>query len=523
MVFEKRKYQIDCAKAWYEDICKEGTHPLIAVPTGAGKTAILGLMLQMYFNDNPHNHVVILSHTQEILSQDYIAIKQFLPNEDIGIYSASLNRREICQVTIAGIQTIIKNKDKFKWTNLWIVDEAHAVNHKEEGSYRRLFNNTLGQVAGMSATIFRMGHGYLHEGPNRVFNKLSYDLTSIDNFNKLIEDGYLCKLVSVAPNLQLDSSKVKRTAGDYNIKDLSNTHDKNEITKQAISELLYYGKKYKKWLIFAIDINHAEHITNELIKKGINAKVLHTRMDDDRQQVLNDYKDNKIRALVNVGIATVGLDVPDIDLIALLRPTRSTVLHVQMIGRGLRPHPNKDHCLILDFAGNTELLGPINNPVIPRRKGKRELDKPITKLCPKCRTICWPSVRICPSCGHEFIFQTKLRPKASSVEIIASKSKSDIRWESVMHVFYVKHEKKGKPPSLKIIYQLSSGQITEWIFPQYKGYAGRKSRHILKYRGYNGPMDVDSIIKSCKNIKVPSKILVDYSSKYPTIKNAIFN
>jgi len=378
------------------------------------------------------------------------------------------------------------------------------------------------RLVGLSATVFRTGHGYIHKGKGTLFNHLAYDLTSIVNYNRLEKEGYLAPLIAVAPKLQLDSSKVKKTAGEYNVKSLSDTHDQTSITRGAITEALHYGRKYKKWLVFAIDIDHAEHINSELNLAGINSDVLHSRIRGDEESILRGFTHGSTRALVSVEKITTGFDAPCVDLILMLRPTMSAILHVQMAGRGVRPFPGKAHCLFLDYAGNTARLGPINDVQIPEPGKKTGEGEAPTKTCPKCRTIVAAIRKECPSCGHEFVFESKLELNASTDEIVAKSKASKEKWLTVRTVQYGIHTKTGSPPSVLVTYHCGLTQVKEWLCVSHGGFAGRLAQHKLRYRGYQGKLDTHSVFKAKDTLKVPKQILVDYSSKYPHITNCKF-
>lgn len=523
--YEDRWYQTEAADALWEHINKPGCAPVIAVPTGAGKTVIMGKFIKRYLEEHPHNEVLVLSHTKKILEQDIKALESFLPDHTIGAYSASLDRKEHEQITVGGIQSVVKNPDLFKWTNLVIVDEVHKVSHKNEGSYRKLLDEMKANLCGMSATIFRTGHGYIHKGKDRLFNTLAYDLTSVDNYNRLVEEGYLSKMIAVEPKMKLDSSNVKKSAGDYNVKSLAEAHDKEAITEAAIQEALHYGKNYKKWLVFAIDIDHAEHIVSSLISHGIDSSVIHSRTRHDERLVIRDFTEGKTRALVSVEKITTGFDAPNVDLILMLRPTMSAVLHVQMAGRGTRPYQGKDHCLYLDYAGNTARLGPINNPIVPKETRGDGTGEAPTKTCPNCGTITYTLAKTCESCNHVFVFESKLQLTAGTEEIVEQSSVFPVskqKWLTVTTAQYTIHKKVGRPDSLLVTYRCGITRIQEWICVEHPGFAGVKGRHILKNRGYEGPMNTRSAYVNRKTIKVPTQILVDFDKAYPSILNSRF-
>jgi len=519
---ERRQYQVDCALALWDSIQEPGCSPVVAVPTGAGKTHIMSIFIKRYLWDRPDDRIVVLSHTHNILEQDFEALSEYLPEHTIGIFSAGLGEKDIQQITVAGIQSIANAPELVKWTNLWIVDEVHSVNHKAIGNYRKILDTSPGIKTGMSATVFRSGHGYIYKGKTALFNKLAYDLTSKTDFNRLIDNGYLCDLIPIETGLQLDSKNVKKSAGDYNVKHLAEAHDKNTITEAAVKETIHYGKKYKKWLVFAIDIEHADHIHKCLIKHGIKAGILHSRMNGDRKAITQRFKTGDLQALVSVGMVTTGFDAPNIDMIVLLRPTMSAVLHVQMIGRGLRVYPDKKHCLVLDFAGNTMRLGPINDVRVPKKAGKGLGNGPIMKTCPECQTMVPPAVRECPSCGHAFEFKIRLTTHADSSDIIDRGKPKEAKWLNVQSVTYKRHQKLGRPDSVRVTYHCGITSITEYVCPEHPGFAGTKARHWLQYRKYGGSMSTIGVLAKCEYLKEPTKILVNFNEKYPEITNSQF-
>ncbi len=524
MKFDSRQYQIDAVEAWWEVLENSPElYPIIAVPTGAGKTVIMGMLIKKYIDEYPDNKILVLSHTQDILEQDYAALSEFFPDKEIGVYSAGLGLRQICQITIAGIQSVYQLKDMFNWVNLIIIDECHTVNHKNSGMYRTFLNEHRGIIAGMSATVFRTGHGYVYEG-SAIFNTLAYDLTSTDNFNKLVADGYLTRLISVAPEMEMDINGIATSAGDYNVKQLGDRFDRSAITEDAVNELIKYGHNYKKWLIFAIDTDHADNICESLKSHGIHAHVLHSKMGYDRRKTTDSFKNGTTRALVSVGMVTTGFDAPNVDLIALLRPTKSAVLHVQMVGRGLRIAKDKDHCLVLDFAGNTARLGPINDVRVPNPKGKKGEGGNMTKKCPYCRAILHISVRICPVCDTEFVFQTQLTVRPDIIPIVKETAiKEEPKWLTVNNVQYSIHSKPGKPDSLMVTYLCGITKIREWICLDHFGYAGEKAKLWVERRGYKGSIDTHSVYQHRDQLKKPEKICVSFIDKYPSITQTVLS
>jgi DNA repair protein RadD len=240
-------------------------------------------------------------------------------------------------------------------------------------------------------------------------------------------------------------------------------------------------------------------------------------MEFCREKTLNLHRDGTYTALVNVNVLTTGYDDEEIDLIVILRPTESPVFHIQTVGRGLRISDRKDHCLILDFAGNTKRLGPVNDVHIKNKSNKVEGGgEAVTKTCPECDVILHPSVKICDSCGYIFQFATKLTTYSEGDEIIAERQ----RWYNVSNIFYHLQHKPNIPDSIKVSYECGMKIFTELWCLDYKGYARQRAIAIMKRRYDITPEDVHSSADAMGIVHLlvmPIKILVDTTKKYPQI------
>jgi DNA repair protein RadD len=224
--------------------------------------------------------------------------------------------------------------------------------------------------------------------------------------------------------------------------------------------------------------------------------------------------------MVNVNVLTTGFDDPEIDLIALLRPTKSPVIHIQTVGRGLRIASGKEHCLIMDFAGNTERLGPINDiQIYTKRKGQRQ-GEPITKTCPVCNTIHHPVVKICPFCGHKFQFKQLLTTSASSKDIVTD---GKPKWYNIEDVLYSIHTKRNAPEMVKVTYQSGLRSFNEYVCIEHPGYAGYKAKHWASYRGVDKADTAFQLLSQSKNLRRPRRIQVSTKGKYPIIVDYDFS
>lgn len=506
----------------YLRLNKGTKNPLIVAPTGSGKSWIIAGLIYKLHENYPNLQVLILSHVKEILEQNYEKLTTILPKDKLGVYSSSLKMRKVNQITIAGIQSVYKYPNLFANTKLIIVDEAHTIPPSSESMYQKLLTefNTV-PIVGLTATPYRLGTGYLTD--SHIFDEVVY---SVD-LKRLINEGYLSKLSSKSAKEQIDTSKLKVQAGDYSKKSMSEQIDRFNITNSICDELAKYKKLRKHWLVFAVDIKHAENIAQALNERGITSAPYHSKMSmEERSLFIRLYKAGKIQCIINVNALTTGFDFPEIDLIGLLRPTKSPVLHVQMIGRGLRIAPDKSDALILDFAGNLRRLGPIDKiEITPPKKGKGT-GKPPTKVCPQCDEVVPLSAQVCDSCGWKFEAVNKLTFKAASDAVISDDSKPDFIKVGVRNVYYYLHEKDDKPPSLKVIYSCDNLKMyTEWQFLEHS----RELRALTERWWYRRtkeelPQTVDEALQliAKKPLAIPKQIVVENKSKYPKIKQYIF-
>lgn len=520
-----RHYQVGCTPAILKYIrANPGKHPVVALPTGSGKTLCIADFIK-YCVNRWDAKILVLSHVKEILEQNHKSIESYLGCK-IALNSSMLRRREVGNITVAGIQSVYRHPENFKDFRIIIIDEAHLVSTKEGTMYQKFLDGIDKYVCiGFTATPFRLGTGYIYgDSDEAMFDDICYDWSSSDNFVKLVEEGFLCKLTTKRTKLEMDTTGIKLVGGDFNEKQLSDKFDRQSITNEAIKEIMAAGKNRKKWLIFAIDINHAEHIAEVLIRNGISTAPIHSKMSIsgfDRKKALDGFANGKYRCVVNVNILTTGFDDPEIDLIAILRPTTSPVLHVQTLGRGSRIAEGKTDCLVLDFAGNTTRLGPINDVVgVNHKKGKgKEGGEAPCKACPECDSIVPAASRFCPDCKHEFLFEHGL--SATPAEEVIIEENRPI-WLDVNDVIYSIHANYGLTSSVKVSYVCGKNVVNEWVCVEHSGFAKAKANHWIKFRG-GVPCDtVEGLMEQSKKLKKPSKILVSKKNKFNMVADAHF-
>lgn len=532
-----RSYQLEAVQSIYDYFGYASGNPLIAMPTGTGKSVVIAMFLQSVFHSYPTQRVLILTHVKELIVQNYEKLRAIWSQAPAGIYSAGLNRREThYNITFGGIASVAKRWKDFGFVDLVIIDEAHLVSPNDETMYQRFLKglmetNPYLKVIGLTATPWRLGHGKLTDPVHvngatvpSLFTDICFDITGVEAFNRLIAEGFLSPVVPKATTSKLDVDGVHMRGGEFIPKELQLAVDKHEVTVAAVKEAMESGWNRQHWLVFAAGVDHAIHTAEVLNSMDIPAVAIHSKLSNaERDKAIEGFKNGEYRAAVNNNVLTTGFDFPAIDLIVCLRPTASTVLWVQMLGRGTRPCEGKDNCLVLDFAGNTKRLGPINDPVLPRRKGEKGGEAPV-KECPVCHTYVHAGKKFCDGimpdgkdCKHEFTFQTKFTQGASSGQLI----KGDLPIVEVFdvdHVTYAIHTKAGRPPMLKVSYYCGYRMFNEYVCPEHPDYAGRKARIWWKERSsMEMPTSTLAALDLSGTLKTPTQLRIWINKKYPEI------
>lgn len=410
-------------------------------------------------------------------------LRQHWPNAPMGIYSAGLGRRQLGEpITFAGIQSIRNKADQIGHIDLCIIDECHLVSHKDQGGYRdllaklRVYNPSM-RIVGLTATPYRLGHGLITDEP-AIFS----DLIEPVSIEELVYNGFLSKLTSKATDSGFDLSSVHKRGGEYIEAELAaavNTEDQNE---RVVSEVVSLAGDRKAWLFFCTGVDHARAISGVLNAQGIAADcVTGDTPKADRERIIAEFKAGKLRALTNANVLTTGFDYPDIDLIAMLRPTMSPGLYVQMAGRGMRLKSHSDHCLVLDFAGVVRQHGPIIAVQPPSKSGGN--GEAPTKACPECYEILSLNAAQCTNCGYEFTTEVEkeeveLKLHSDDIMGIDGSELSVKKWKWIVHT-----SKASGKMMLKVTYYgaLSDPAVTEYFTVLHDGYAGEKAIRMVRF------------------------------------------
>ena len=339
---ELRPYQKEAKEAVFEQWGNGIMKTLLVLPTGCGKTIVFAKITEDCVRNG--DRVLILAHRGELLDQaaDKIA-------KATGLGCATEKAEQSClgswfRITVGSVQSLMREtrlkrfpEDYF---NTIIIDEAH---HCISDSYQRVLKHFPGaKVLGVTATPDRGDMKNL----GQVFESLAYEYT----LPKAIKEGYLSPIKAVTIPLQVDLTGVGVQSGDFKAGDLGTALD--PYLESIAQEMEKYCKD-KKTVVFLPLVKTSQKFRDILNAHGFHAAEVNGE-SQDRAGILEDYADGKYNVLCNSMLLTEGWDCPDVDCIVVLRPTKVRSLYCQMVGRGTRLAPGKDHLLLLDFLWHTE-------------------------------------------------------------------------------------------------------------------------------------------------------------------------
>ena len=519
-----RPYQqeaVDAVFNWFEG---EGhnANPLIVLPTGTGKSLVLSEICRRSMAEYGEMKIVVITHVMELIKQNYDEMKVLWPKAPAGIYSAGIGKREHqYPITFCGIQSVHKKAVLFQKVDFVIVDEAHLIPRNADTMYQRFLEklkvgNPKLRIIGLTATPYRMDSGMLHTGDGALFDDICYEYSVLD----AIKDGYLSNLITKKTDLELDTTGVHTRGGEFIASELQDAVDVEGINQRAVEEIMGWGKERRHWLVFGSGVEHCRHLADMLVAEGVSCETIFgDTPKEERADIIARFKNGEIRALCSMGVLTTGFNAPNVDMIALLRPTQSAGLFVQIVGRGMRLHPDKANCLILDFARNIQRHGPIDqirgNPR-DHRDRDGESDGPLVKDCPQCMSVVHLSCMECPDCGYLFPREIKIVSRASDLPVLSVAI--PIQRLEVDDVQYATHVKADKPPSLKVTYVCGFVKYAEWVCLEHPGFAGQKARAWwLRHGGTPVPATIKEALERKKELRKPVGIEVKKEGKYDRV------
>lgn len=366
MSFTLRKYQqeaVDAGVNFFQT--KDKKNAIMVLGTGSGKSLIIANIAKEL-----NAPILILSPTQEITVQNYE--KYISYGYEAGIYSASVGRKDIQNVTFAMIGSIITKISLFQHYEYLIIDECDTVNAKG-GQYERFIKNLGAKVCGLTASPYRLstdGWGgsqlkFLTRTRPRIFDKLIYYTQNRDLFNQ----GYLCKLKYYSiPGVDADKIKSNSTGAEYDEKSLQSYYETINFPASIVRVVSSLMRVRKNVLIFTRFINEAQYLADTVPGVRIVTGETPTK---ERKQLLSDFKAGKVKAVANVGVLTIGFDYPELETVVIARPTMSLRLYYQMIGRTIRPHATKQESWVIDLGDNLRFFGKVEDMEIKNEGGDK--------------------------------------------------------------------------------------------------------------------------------------------------------
>jgi DNA repair protein RadD len=411
--FSLRQYQIDAIMK-VRALVREGKkNILVCAPTGSGKTRIAACII--YMSRNKGSRSAFLVDRVNLVDQTSATFDDYKIAH--GVMQASHWRfRPYERAQICSIQTIARRQ----WpdADMLVVDECHVVHKVTKDRIEKRDTTALG----LTATPFTKGLGKIYDA-----------LVNVATTNELISSGALAGYRIFAAS-QPNMEGVRIVAGEWEEKETSKRA--MEVVGDCVVEYLKYGEG-KKFICSAVDIAHANELQRQFMGAGVMC-VSYTSdtPDEECADIVKEFRkpDSYIRGLVTVTKATKGFDVPDIGVVIMARPLRKSLAeHIQLFGRGLRSHPGKTECLVLDHSGNSERFWKEWNEFFetgalelddgrkkPKPKKTAESSEDAMVKCSNCKHLHKP-MPFCPVCGHEYPKRESVKHVAGSLsELVAS-------------------------------------------------------------------------------------------------------
>lgn len=447
-----------------------GKNPVIQLPTGAGKS-LIGAELCRHFGaigESVGSGALSLTHTRELIRQNAECFDRYMDGRmPYGIYSAGLGAKSLGDpVTFAGVQSYCRLRPgDVHERHALIIDEAHRIPRESQTQYGQCLALHPGVPRiGLTATPYRADSGLLVEGEDALFDTLIQPVTTAD----LQSSGFLSPLSGIVSRDSIDTTGVHIRGGEFINSELEQIATDDTCVDRVCRAILAHSDGRRAILVFGVSIAHSEALSRRLNELGCPSAFIHGQLAaDERDSVLHAFGNGRFRALINCMILTTGYDYPGIDCIAVVRPTMSRSLWVQMVGRGLRRSEGKEDCKILDFGGNW------------RRHG-RELDG-----MPESSVVDEP-VEDCAQ-----LREKKRNSEKSERKYAFALDDSPVELQE-LRVFEIRYflERNRKNPSLEQIrvnYRTDGGRVTIWLMPEHATGARWHAARWFARRGIKMP------------------------------------
>ena len=402
MIYQLRDYQQEASDASIR-FFRSGSdrNGLLILPTGSGKSLCIA--------DIAHRldgNVLVFQPSKEILEQNYAKLKSY-GVEDCSIYSASFRRKDISRITFATIGSVREHMEDFNHFRYIIVDECHTCN-PQGGMYRTFFDCAERKILGLTATPYRLYASiqYLDWEGKQVFRpkdeekslefdqriasrqirmenkcilkfltrmrpRIFHDVIYQVDISTLLQRGYLATLRYFDLSIMTHAALKRNSTGmDFDDDALKAQYDQSNLSTHLINIVRRLqrpkdGRPRKGILVFTRFIEESELLCEYVEGCAI---ITGSTPKKERERILKEFKEGKIKVVTNVGVLTTGFDYPELDTVVMARPTMSLALYYQIVGRAIRPHPDKESAWIVDLAGNYQRFGKVEDLHLHQRQ-----------------------------------------------------------------------------------------------------------------------------------------------------------
>lgn len=523
---------------------------LITAPCSAGKTILFSKIIQRLLRENPSFRALILVDREILVTQSADKLRRVAPELalSVGIICSSVTptKHVHLPVTVASRQSLINHLDRFPPVQLVICDEAHllGIPHDDDpvpDQYAQIISklkdyNPRMRLLGCTASPYRLGPkgGYIYGHRNRsdarpYFESVDAKITT----RELLDGGYIAPLTGMVradDTITADLSSVSVIGGEYNLGQLSNVMCRAHHVQSCIDAWKQYASERKKTLVFCTTIEHAEAVSAAFNDAGIGAMAIHSKLpamvEMDRMDAL---KTGRSKVFTSVAKLTTGMDVVDIDCIIMARPTKSTALWQQCVGRGQRLAPGKTDCLVIDLVGATWTFGSdMDNLIVQVPLEARSGEAP-TKICPgvdgdgiSCGKSVHASLKYCPHCNYEFPVTEAVEASVGTLHKVEFNQIQEPDRYTVTDVTYQTHQSKSTEKWLiRVTYECGVySRFSEYLcFPDfYSGYAVEKATAWWEERSDEPfPASVDEFMFLSETLSEPTAILVVKEGRFDKI------
>ncbi len=434
-----RPYQVGLINDLYRELNEGHQRIAIVAGTGAGKTIISGQICA--HAEEAGKRLMFLVHLDVLVGQTYEKMKAF--GLQCGFIKAGWEENRAAPIQIASIQTMAKRRWWQKWpADVVFYDEGHITLFSKVGKKVMLKTHADAVHLVMTATPLRLGKEQLGDYLDTL---VSSPVPSV-----LQEMGYLSRMkyYSMPRDSMANLEAVKTARGDYDERDLKNACDRTELVEKIVEEWFRIGHG-KRTIAFCVDIEHAKHVAEQFRKAGITADTVDGNTTiKDRKKLYHALKTGELTVLTSCNVISIGFDEPSVEVGLMLRPTKSSAMHFQQLGRVMRisPHTGKAFGIILDQAGNLQRLGfpeDVESYSLPTRQASSGGGgAPPTKPCPACGRIVLTFIVKCPDCSHQWISDRPVNTE-DMVEVYSNEQARQIRDVPTLVELYHGHRRRA--------------------------------------------------------------------------------